>query len=110
VVSLTPLRQYDTAELWDLEFERLWLPLKEISIKNYIGKWFYPIAITITQKQRGYLRIVFGLSSVIDTAEAKICYFKVEHFYATPTGHTDYLLTYLEKAYSVPVTLSYLHH
>jgi hypothetical protein len=30
--------------------------------------------------------------------------------YATPTGHTAYLLTYLEKAYSVPVpvTLSYL--
>jgi hypothetical protein len=50
---MTPLRQYDTAEAGDLEFERLWLPLKGISIKeNYIGKLYYPIAITITQKYR----------------------------------------------------------
>jgi hypothetical protein len=41
----------DTAEAGDLEFERLWLPLKGISIKkNYIGKLYYPRAIKITQK------------------------------------------------------------
>jgi hypothetical protein len=38
-------------------FQRLWLPLKGISIKkNYIGKLYYSIAITIT-KNMGYLRI-----------------------------------------------------
>jgi hypothetical protein len=48
----------DTAEAGDLEFERLWPPLKGVSIKkNYIGKLHYPIAITITQKYRGCLRI-----------------------------------------------------
>jgi hypothetical protein len=50
-VSLTPLVQYDTAGAGDLQFERLWLALKGISIKkNYIGKLYYPIAITITHK------------------------------------------------------------
>jgi hypothetical protein len=29
---MTPLRRYDTAEDGDLEFERLWPPLKGISI------------------------------------------------------------------------------
>jgi hypothetical protein len=48
---MTPLRRYDTAEDRELEFERLWPPLKGISIKNYIGKLYHPIAITITQKQ-----------------------------------------------------------
>jgi hypothetical protein len=49
--------------------------------KKYIGKLYYPIAITITQKilYRGYLRIVFGMSGVIDTAQAKIGDFKVEY-------------------------------
>jgi hypothetical protein len=70
---LTPLVRYDTAGAGDLEFERLWLPLKGISIeKIYIGKLYYPIYITITQKYRGYLRIIFGSSGVIDTAFAKI--------------------------------------
>jgi hypothetical protein len=46
----------DTAEARDREFERLWLPLKGISIqKNYIGELYYPIAITITHK-------IYGLS------------------------------------------------
>jgi hypothetical protein len=50
-VSVTPLVRYDTAGAGDLEFERLWLPLKGISIeKTYIGKLYYPIAIAITQK------------------------------------------------------------
>jgi hypothetical protein len=31
---LTPLVRYDTAGAGDLEFERLWLPLKGISIKK----------------------------------------------------------------------------
>jgi hypothetical protein len=40
-VSMTPLRQYDTAQAGDLEFERLWPPLKGISIqKNYKGKMY----------------------------------------------------------------------
>jgi hypothetical protein len=34
VVSVTPLRRYDTTEARDLEFERLWLLLKGISIKK----------------------------------------------------------------------------
>jgi hypothetical protein len=42
--------QYDNAGAGDLEFEWLWLPLKGISIKKYIGKLYYPIAIAITQK------------------------------------------------------------
>jgi hypothetical protein len=29
---------------------------------------YYPIAITITQKYRGYLRIIFGFSGVISAA------------------------------------------
>jgi hypothetical protein len=40
---------------------------------------YYPIAITITQKYRGYLRILFGSSFVIDTAGAKIGDFIVEY-------------------------------
>jgi hypothetical protein len=28
---MTTLRRYDTVEAWDLEFERLWPPLKGIS-------------------------------------------------------------------------------
>jgi hypothetical protein len=40
---------------------------------------YYPIAINITQKYRGYLRIFFGHSGVIDTAEAKVGDFKVEY-------------------------------
>jgi hypothetical protein len=53
---------------------------KGISIKkNYIGKLYNPIAITITQKYRGYLRIVFGLRSVIDIAEAKTGDFNVKY-------------------------------
>jgi hypothetical protein len=40
---------------------------------------YYPIAITITQKYRGYLKIVFGKSGIIDTAGAKIDDFKVEY-------------------------------
>jgi hypothetical protein len=40
-VSLMPLVQYNSAGARDLEFERLWLPLKEISIKKYIGKLYY---------------------------------------------------------------------
>jgi hypothetical protein len=47
---MTPLVLYDIAGVGDLEFERLWLPLNGISIKNYISKLYYPIAITITQK------------------------------------------------------------
>jgi hypothetical protein len=50
-VSLSLLVRYDTAGAGDLEFERLWLSLKGISIeKIYIGKLYYPIAKTITQK------------------------------------------------------------
>jgi hypothetical protein len=45
---------------------------KNINKKNYIGKFYYPTAITITQKYRGYLRVAFCLSGVIDTIEAKI--------------------------------------
>jgi hypothetical protein len=53
---MTPLRRYDIAQAGDLEFERLWLLLKGISLqKNYIGKLCYPIAITITHK-------IYGLS------------------------------------------------
>jgi hypothetical protein len=76
---VTPLSQYDTAVPGDLEFERIWLPLKGISIrKTYIGILYYPTAITITQKYRGHLRIVFGDSGVVDTAVAKIGDFVVE--------------------------------
>jgi hypothetical protein len=31
---MTPLRRYDTVQVWDLDFERLWLPLKGISIQK----------------------------------------------------------------------------
>jgi hypothetical protein len=31
-VSMTPLRRYDTAGAGDLEFQKLWLPVKRISI------------------------------------------------------------------------------
>jgi hypothetical protein len=34
VVSITPLSQYDTDVPGDIEIERLWLPLKGISIKK----------------------------------------------------------------------------
>jgi hypothetical protein len=48
---MTPLVRYDTAGAGDVVVKRLWLPLKEISIKtNYVGKLYYPIAITITYK------------------------------------------------------------
>jgi hypothetical protein len=81
-VSFTPLGRYDIAEAGDLEFERLWLPIKGISIKK-IKKANctiqYPIRINRTQKYRVYLRIVFGAIGVIDTAEAKIGDFKVEY-------------------------------
>jgi hypothetical protein len=60
------------------KFERLWLPLKGISIKKQI---YYPISITITSKYSGYLRIVFGDSDVIDTAGAKIGNFMVENLH-----------------------------
>jgi hypothetical protein len=64
----------------DLEFERLWMPLKGISInKNYIGKLCYPIAIKSYTKYRGYQRIVLGHSGIIDTAVAKIGDFIVEY-------------------------------
>jgi hypothetical protein len=33
-VTMTPLKQYATAGAGDLEFERLWLPLKGILIKK----------------------------------------------------------------------------
>jgi hypothetical protein len=48
-VSMSLLKRYDTAQAGDLEFKRLWLPLKGISTKNYIGKLYYPLAITITK-------------------------------------------------------------
>jgi hypothetical protein len=40
---------------------------------------YYPIAIAITQKYRGYLRIIFVSSGVIDTTAAKIGDFILEH-------------------------------
>jgi hypothetical protein len=62
----------DTAGAEDLEFERLWLTLKGISIKkSYIGKFYYPLAITITQKYRGYLKIVFGTGAKIGNLQAE---------------------------------------
>jgi hypothetical protein len=52
---MTPLCPYDTAMSGDLEFERLWLPLKGISIKKITeAKVYYPIAKTITHKKKGY--------------------------------------------------------
>jgi hypothetical protein len=47
--------------------------------KNYIGKLYYPIAIKITQKYGGYLRVVVGHSGV--TAVAKNGGFIVEFFW-----------------------------
>jgi hypothetical protein len=41
---------------------------------------YNPIAITITRKYRGYLRIVIGTSYVIDTADAKIGDFKIGEY------------------------------
>jgi hypothetical protein len=55
---IAPLRRYDTAGAGDLEIERLRLPLKRISIKNYIVKLDYPIAITIT-KNLGVIKVSF---------------------------------------------------
>jgi hypothetical protein len=77
----TPLCQHDTAVPGELEFERLWLPLKEISIKkntkaNCTTLWLEQSH----NKCRGYLRIVFGHIGVIDTAEAKISDFIVKYF------------------------------
>jgi hypothetical protein len=70
---MTPLVRYDTAGAEDLEFARLWLPLKGISVKkNYIGKLYYPICSYNNKEYRGYLRIIFGSSGVIDNAGAKI--------------------------------------
>jgi hypothetical protein len=63
--------QYDSAGAGDLK--------GNINKKNYIGKLYYPIAIKITQKYRGYLRIIFGISGVIYTIGAKIGDFKVEY-------------------------------
>jgi hypothetical protein len=40
-VSMTPLCQYDTAVPRDQEFERLWLPLKAISIKKIVLPYSY---------------------------------------------------------------------
>jgi hypothetical protein len=48
--------RYDTSGAGDLKFERLWMPLKGISIKNnYIGKLYHPIDVTITQKNIGVI-------------------------------------------------------
>jgi hypothetical protein len=50
----------------DLIFERLWLPLKGISIeKTCIGKFSCTTPITVTQKYGGQLEIVFCHSGVI---------------------------------------------
>jgi hypothetical protein len=46
-VSLTPPVRYDTADAGDLEFERLWLPLKVISIKKIHRQIVLPYPITI---------------------------------------------------------------
>jgi hypothetical protein len=51
---------------------------RNINKKNYIVMYF-AMTITITQKYRGYLMIVLGLSSIIDTTEAKIGDFEVEY-------------------------------
>jgi hypothetical protein len=50
--------QYDTVGAGDQEFERLWMPSKGISIKNYIGNNNY-IAITITHKILGLSKDLF---------------------------------------------------
>jgi hypothetical protein len=51
IADFGPSGVNDTAGAGDLEIKRLWLPLKGISVKkNYIGKLYYPIAITVTQK------------------------------------------------------------
>jgi hypothetical protein len=63
---MTPLVRYHTAGAGDLEFERLWLPSNGISIKKNIGKFYYPIAITITQKNRGYLRIFLATDTEVE--------------------------------------------
>jgi hypothetical protein len=50
-ISITPLSKYDTAVTLDLIFERLWLPLKGISIeKTYIGKLSCTLPVTFTHK------------------------------------------------------------
>jgi hypothetical protein len=44
-VSMTRLCKYDTAVTLDLIIEWLWLPLKGISMKMYIGKLTYTLSI-----------------------------------------------------------------
>jgi hypothetical protein len=77
VVSLTPLSPEQRCTRGSRIREAL-APFKENIIKKtYIGKLYYPIAITLTHKI--YLRITFGDSGVIDTAVAKVGDFKVEY-------------------------------
>jgi hypothetical protein len=63
----------------DLIFERLWLPLKGISIeKTYIGILSCTIPITFTHKIWGLARDRFCHSGVIDTAVTKVGDFIVD--------------------------------
>jgi hypothetical protein len=49
--------KYDTAVTLDLIFQRLWLPLKRISIeKTHVGKLSSTIPITFTHKIWGLTR------------------------------------------------------
>jgi hypothetical protein len=73
----------DTAQAGDLEFERLWPPLKGIYIKKYIGKLYYPIAITITQKLYGLSKDLFGLPLRPKSAISKSNIFGNSKPYAT---------------------------
>jgi hypothetical protein len=52
----------NTAAMLDLIFDRLWLPLKEISIeKTYIGKLSYTTALTrIVFRHSGVMAIFFA--------------------------------------------------
>jgi hypothetical protein len=80
-VSMTPLCKYDTAVTLDLIFERLWLPVKGISIKKtYLGKLPYTISLNFTHKYENLLRSVFCYSVIIDTAVTKITISKSIYF------------------------------
>jgi hypothetical protein len=54
---MTPLHQFDTAVPGDLEFRRLWLPLKEKAIKKtYFDKLHYT-SIYIKDKKSNILAL-----------------------------------------------------
>jgi hypothetical protein len=74
---MTPQVRYDTTgAIWHRWcrgpriLEALSLPLKGISIKKYIGKFYYPIAIKIIQKMYGLYKDHFSKPNILANSKS----------------------------------------